>query len=194
MTIRMKMRMNVCMAGAALLFCVVASGCANNRDLFAKTSIATRSDVFTEVVNSDAHTGKAIIDFSFAVKRNSYYLMGMYVKHTAPPYRLHLNVDGQTVAFEAEPVLEDKSPIDPNVPDSGIGWKYQFSKRIALTPGKHNLTIALPVDDVIVKREIELLAGLNTVELLPVYGKRSLRPYNGQNFTAGVKTLEVTVQ
>jgi len=190
----MTMKMNVCMAGAALMFCVVASGCANNRNLIAKTSIATRSDVFTEVVNSDVQTGKAIIDFSFAVKSNSYYLMGMYIKHTAPPYRVHLNIDGQTVVLEAEPVLEEKSPIDPNIPDSGTGWKYQFSKRLALTPGKHSLTVALPVDNVIVEQEIVLREGTNAINLKPVYKMKTLRPYNGETFVAGVKTLEISVQ
>lgn len=187
----MTMKMNVIMAGAAFMLCVVASGCANNRDLITKTSIATRSEVFTEVVNSNVQTGKAIIDFSFAVKSNSYYLMGTYGKHTAPPYRVNLNIDGQATVLEAEPILEDKSPIDSNVPESGIGWKYQFSKRIALAPGKHKLTIALPVDDVIVKKEVELRSGENSVTVTPIYSRRNLRPYKGQNFTGGVNTLEI---
>lgn len=187
------MKMNVCMAGAALILCVVASGCATNRDLIAKTSIATRSDVFTEVVNSDVQSGKAIIDFSFAVKSNSYYLIGTYGKHTAPPYRVTLNIDGQTTVLEAEPILEDRSPVDSNVPESGIGWKYQFSKRIALAPGKRRLTIALPVDDVIVEKEVELHSGENSVTVTPIYSMRNLRPYKGQNFTGGVNTLEIKV-
>jgi hypothetical protein len=79
------------------------------------------------------------------------------------------------------------------VPESGTGWKYQFSKRVALAPGKHKLTIALPIDDVIVEREVELRSGINSITVVPVYKKRLLRPYKGQNFTAGVKTLELTV-
>lgn len=119
--------------------------------------------------------------------------MGMYGKHTDPPYRVILNIDGQVIALEVEPVLEDKSPVDSTVPESGIGWRYRFNKRIALSPGKHNLTIALPIDDVVVDREIELHSGSNTITVLPVYKKTSLRPYKGQNFKAGVGTLEVTV-
>ena len=187
------MKMTVRMAGAAMMLCVVVSGCANNRDLIAKTSIATRSDVFTEVVNSDVQTEKAIIDFSFAVKSNSYYLMGTYGKHTAPPYRVTLNIDGQATVLEAEPLLEDKSPVDSKVPESGIGWKYQFSKRIVLAPGKHKLTIALPVDDVIVEKEVELHSGSNSISVQPTYSRRNLRPYKGENFTAGVKTLALRV-
>jgi hypothetical protein len=106
---------------------------------------------------------------------------------------VYVNIDGQTTILEAQPILEDKSPADANLPESGTGWKYQFSKRIALTPGTHNLTIALPIDDVIVEREIDLHAGTNTITMTPVYNKRSFRPYKRQNFTAGVKTLEITV-
>lgn len=190
----MAMKMNSSMVGAALLLCIAVSGCANNRDLIAKASIATRSDVFTEVQSSDTQVGKAIADFAFSVKSNSYYLMGTYVKHTAPPYRVHLNIDGQATVLEAAPVLEDKDPVDSKVPESGTGWKYQFSKRIALAPGKHTLTIALPIDDVIVEKEVELHSGLNSISVVPVYTRRNLRPYKGEHFTAGVKTLDVVVK
>lgn len=61
----MTTKMNICMAGVALMLCVVANGCANNRDLIAKASIATKSDGFTEAASSDAQVGKAIIDFAF---------------------------------------------------------------------------------------------------------------------------------
>lgn len=188
------MKMNACTVGTVLLVCLAVSGCANNRDLIAKASIATRSDVFTEVKSSDTQTGKAVAEFTFSVKSNSYYLMGTYGKHTAPPYCVHLNIDGQTMVLEAEPVLEDKSPVDSNVPESGVGWKYQFSKRIALAPGKHKLTIALPIDDVIVEREVELRSGANSVTVTPIYSRRNLRPYKGENFTAGVKALDVVVK
>jgi len=188
------MKMNVCMVGGVLLLCVTASGCTNNRDLIAKASIATKSDVFTEVQSSDTLVGKAIADLAFSVKSNSYYLMGTYGKHTAPSYRVHLNIDGQTTVLEAAPVLEDKDPVDSKLPESGIGWKYQFSKRIALAPGKHRLTIALPIDDVIVEREVELRSGSNSISVVPVYTRKNLRPYKGEHFTAGVKTLDVVVK
>ena len=179
--------------GMMLLAGFAISGCANNRDLIAKASLATRNDVFTEAVSPETHSRKAIIDINFAVKSNSSRFMEIYNKHSNPPYRVHVNIDGQTTILEAQPILEDKSSADANLPESGTGWKYQFSTRIALTPGTHNLTIALPIDDVIVEREIELHAGTNTITMTPVYNKRSFRPYKRQNFTAGVKTLEITV-
>lgn len=170
------------------------SGCANNRELIAKASIGSRQDVFSDVHGKEVMPGKAIIDLAFSVKSNAYYFIGTYGKHSDPPYRVHLNIDGQTTVFETEPVLEDKSPVDPKVPDSGTGWKYQFSKRIALAPGKHKFTIALPVDDLIVEQEIALKDGVNSISLKPIYKKKSLRPYKGENFTAGVMSVEVLVE
>lgn len=173
---------------------LLISGCASSREPIAKASFGSRQDVFSEVLGKDVPTGKAIIDLAFSVKSNAYYFIGMYGKHSDPPYRVHLDIDGQTTVLETEPVLEDKSPTDPKVPDSGIGWKYQFNKRIVLAPGKHKLTIALPIDGVIVEQETFLREGVNTVSLKPIYKMKSLRPYKGKNFTAGVKSVEVLVE
>lgn len=181
------------LVGVALLAGFVISGCANNRELIVSSSHATRNDVFSEVSGSETGSGKAIADIMFSVKSNSSRFAEMNIKHSKPPYRVHVTIDGQTAILEAEPVLEDVSSADSSAPESGTGWKYKFSKRIALAPGKHELTIAIPVDDVIVKQEITLRAGVNTVTVIPVYKKKMLRPYKGQNFTAGVKTLKVMV-
>ncbi|QEM68854.1 hypothetical protein FO488_12275 [Geobacter sp. FeAm09] len=186
------MKMNICMVGALLLLGVAASGCANNRDLIAKSVIPARNDVFTEGGNG-AQAGRAVVDFTLLVKSNLYYLMGTYGKHTAPPYRAHLNIDGQTTILEADPILEDNNSVGLKAPESGTGWKYQFSKRLTLAPGKHRLSIALPIDDVIVEREIEIRPGINTVAVTPVYKRKMLRPYKGENFSAGVKTVEIAV-
>ena len=175
-----------------LLAGLVISGCPN-RVLIARASLATRNDVFTEAVGQETQSGKAIMAIQFAVKSNSSRFMEMYGKHSNPPYRVHVNIDGQVSILEAEPVLEENFSADAILPESGTGWKYQFSKRIALAPGKHKLTIVLPVEDVIVEREIDLRVGTNTVTVTPVYNKRSFRPYKRQNFTAGVKTLGITV-
>jgi len=187
----MKSRLN--MAGLTLLVGLLTSGCANNRDTIAKAELGDRQGVFTEAIGREVQPGMSTVDIKFSVKSNYARFLWTDYKHTDPPYRVHLNIDGQPSILEAEPVLEDKSPIDSNVPESGTGWKYQFNKRLTLAPGKHKLTIALPLDDVIVEREVELNTGVNTITVTPVYNKRMLRPYKGQNFTAGVNTVEISV-
>jgi len=180
------------LVGMVLIAGFIINGCANNRNIITKASLATRNDVFTEVVSAVTPSGKAVMDIKLAVKSNSSRVMEIYNKHSNPPYRVYVNVDGQSSILEAEPVLEDKSPINAKVPESGTGWKYQFSKRIALAPGRNRVRLCSPWDYVILEGEVELNAGTNTITVMPVYHMRSLRPYKGQNFTAGVKTLEIT--
>ncbi len=181
--------------GAALIAGIVISGCATNRELTSTiSSLSTRNDIFSETSNSDTEAGKAIMDIKFSVKSISSRFFEIYYKHSDPPLRVYLNIDGQTTILDAEPVLEDRSPINPDAPESGTGWRYQFNKRIVLAPGKHKLTIAVPVDDVFVERDIELHAGANTISMTPVYKKRSSRPYKNQHFSAGVKTVEVLIK
>jgi len=187
------MKKNSIIVGAVLLAVFVISGCANKQELLAPSTLSSRDHVFSETSNSEAESGKALTNLMFSVKSNSSRIAEIYVKHSNPPYRVHLKIDGQTTILNSEPVLEEKAPIDSKVPESGTGWKYTFSEQITLAPGKHTLTIALPIDEVLVKGEIELIAGMNTISLNPVYNRKLLRPYKGQNFSGGVKTVELTV-
>lgn len=179
--------------GAALIAVFAISGCANNRELIVHSSHATRNDVFSEISSSEAAPGKAIADIMLTVKSNSSRFAEMYIKHSNPPYRIQVNIDGQATVLEAEPILENLSPINSNVSESGAGWKYTFRKRLALAPGTYKMSIALPVDDVSVEREITLPAGVNTISVIPVYHKRIIRPYKSHNFTAGVEILKILV-
>lgn len=179
--------------GVALIAVVAISGCATKRETTPMSSLSTRNDVFSETSKSEAETGKAITDIKLSVKSISSRFFEIYYKHSDPPLRVYLNIDGQTTILDAEPVLEDRSPIKPDAPESGTGWRYQFDKRVVIAPGKHKLTIAIPVDDVMVERDIELHAGANTITMTPVYQKRSSRPYRNKHFSAGIKTVEVLV-
>jgi hypothetical protein len=177
----------------ALIVSLAISGCATNRNIIEEISSSTRTGIFSEMNSSDAQPGQAIMDIKFSVKSNSSYLAGTYYKHSNPPYLFYLNIDGQTIVLTDEPVLEDSSPVRHDLPESGIGWRYRFSKRLALSPGKHAIKIALPIDDVMLERNLDLRAGLNAITVTPVYNRDSLGPYRGQTFTAGVKALDLTI-
>lgn len=56
--------------GMVLMAGLVISGCANNREIIARASHSTQSDVFVEIANSDALPEKAIADIKFSVKSN----------------------------------------------------------------------------------------------------------------------------
>jgi hypothetical protein len=180
-------------AGAVLITAIVISGCSNKPEFSGSSSLSSRNDAFSESSHSEAESGKALVNFMFSVKSTSARIAEIYVKHSNPPYRVHLNIDGKSIILESEPVLEDKALIDPNMPESGTGWKYTFSKQMTLAPGKHTLTIALPIDKVLVEGKIVLQAGMNTISLNPLYNRKLLRPSKSQSFSAGVKTVEVAV-
>lgn len=179
--------------GATLIAIIGISGCAANRETNKVSSLSTRNDIFSETSNSKTDTGKAIIDIKFSVKSISSRLFETYAKHSDPPFRVYLNIDGQTTVLESEPVLED-NPKNHDIPESGTGWRYDFDKRIVISPGKHKLTIEIPVDNVIVELEIELHAGANTLTITPVYKDKSpRRPSKYQHFSAGLKNLKVLI-
>lgn len=172
---------------------LLTAGCANNRDIVAKTALGSRQDVFTELIDEQIQPGKATAEIRFTVKSNSSRFMWMYFKHTDPPYCVHLNIDGQATKLAAEPVLEDNPATVFDDPEGGTGWKYSFNKKLVLNPGKHKLIIALPVNDLVVEHDIVLRDGANTINLKPVYKTTRLRPYKGQSFRAGVKNVAIQV-
>lgn len=179
--------------GATLIAIIGISGCAANREINKVSSLSTRNDIFSETSDSKTESSKAITDINFSVKSISSRLFETYAKHSDPPFRVYLNIDGQTTILESEPVLED-SQKNHNIPESGTGWRYHFNKRIVLSPGKHKLTIEIPVDNVVVEHEIELHAGANTLTIIPVYKDKSpRRPSKYQHFSAGVKALQVLI-
>ena len=169
-----------CLICIIMIAGLLVSGCANKQGLATKPLIERKQDVFADVLEKERTSGKAVTNISFTVKSNSSRFLWFYNKHTDPPFTLNLTIDGQVTVLEAEPVLEDISPIDSTVPESGTGWKYQFSKQIALAPGKHKLTVALPVDEVIVEKEIVLREGANSIIVKPIYKRTLLRPYKGE--------------
>ncbi len=189
------MNKNSTILGAALIAIIGINGCATNPEINTTPSMPTGNDVFSEASSSENKANQAITDIKLSVKSISSRFLETYTKHSNPPFLVYLNIDGQSTILDSEPVLEVKSSIDPNIPESGTGWRYQFNKRIALPPGKHKLTISIPVDDVIVEREIELNAGDNTITLIPVYKYKSpRRPSKYQHFSAGVKNLKVVIK
>lgn len=178
---------------ASLLVVAFMAGCAGNMNAIIKASESTRQDVFQEYSASKATTGKALLKIAFPVKSFKTRIVNTYSKHSNPPYTVTINIDDQAIVLTDEPVLEDLSGDFMKNPEVGTGWKYNFSKVLLLEPGKHKLTIVLPIDDMFVEREVELHVGTNTINMVPVYNKRLLRPFKGQHFSAGVKTVEITI-
>ncbi|MHC1696640.1 MAG: hypothetical protein AB9919_00955 [Geobacteraceae bacterium] len=188
------MKNTAMLVGVAMIAGFALAGCANSREQLVQSSRITGNEVSSGTAVSKTEPGMATVDFSFSVKSNAARFAWMSFKHGNPPYRVQVTLDGNTTTLYAEPKWDTGGPLPANVAERGAGWKYQFSTRFAVAPGSHKLSIALPLDQVLVERTIEVRAGENAIIVHPVYKKKLLRPYKGHNFSAGVDTLEVCVR
>lgn len=175
----------------ALLVAVVVSmaGCAGNRNAVVKAGESTRQDVFKEVSDSAALPGKALLKIDFPLKNFKARFVETYVKHSDPPYTVIVNIDGQSVVLVNEPVLEDLPGDFKENPEVGTGWKYNFKKTLALQPGKHHVSVALPVSDVIIEKEVDLKEGENVLQLSPKYIASISRYPNFPRFSHGIRSI-----
>ena len=172
---------------AVFLFGTMLTGCAGNRDMIAKASVSARQDVFQEAKAAQPAASKALLKVEFSVKNFKARFVENYIKHTDPPYTALLNIDGQTVVLSDEPVLEDL-PGDFKVnPEVGTGWKYNFKKTLELQPGKHRVSIAVPLSNVIVEKEIDLKEGENTLKITPAYMASVIRYRDSPRFSHGLR-------
>lgn len=182
---------NIKVISAVFIVGAVLTGCAGNRDLIAKTSSSSRQDVFKEIKPSQTASATAQLTVEFSVKSFKSRFVNIYSKHTDPPYTAVLNIDGQAVVLSDEGVMEDLPGDAGKNPEVGTGWKYNFKKSLLLQPGKHRISIAIPVSDVFVDKEIELKEGENTLTLTPVYITRLTKKPNYPVFSAGLRGIKV---
>jgi hypothetical protein len=188
-----QMKRRIIVIGIALLFNAVLAGCAGNKDLIAKASTNSRQDVFQEVTNNQGITGKSVLKLEFPVKNFKSRFVNSYNKHTDPQYTVVLNIDGQTTVLSDDPVLEDLPGNFKENSEVGTGWKYNFKKTLALQPGKHRVSIAIPVSDVIIEKEIDLKEGENTLKLFPTYLAPISRYPNFPRFSLGLRDITATL-
>jgi hypothetical protein len=181
------------LAKMVLLVVVVVSmsGCAGNRNAVLKAGESTRKDVFKEASDSAGIPGKVLLKVEFPVKNFKARIVETYIKHSDPPYTVTINIDGQSVVLTSEPVLEDLPGDFKKNPEVGTGWKYNFKKELLLEPGKYRVTVAIPLSDVIVEKDVIFSSGTNLLQLIPVYNASATRYQDYPRFNHGLNTLEV---
>lgn len=187
----MTMKRIAILIGTALLLGLTISGCAGNRDAIAKASLTTREDVFQQVQSTQSAIGRGLLKVEFPVKAYKSFFITTYYKYENPPYTITVNIDGQAIVLTAEPVLEKLAGDFKENPEVGTGWKYTFNKSLVLRPGKHHLMVAVPLEDVIIERDIDLKAGENSLILTPVYNSSVSRYPQYPRFYKGLKSIAV---
>jgi hypothetical protein len=167
------------------------SGCAGNRNAIVKAGESAQRDVFKEVSDSTAISGKALLKIDFPLKNYKARFINKYIKHSDPPYTVTINIDGQPVVLSNEPVLEDLPGDFKENPEAGTGWKYNFRKELLLEPGKHHVTIAVPLSDIVTEKDVTLNAGANQMQIIPGYNACVLSYRNYPRFNHGLHRVAV---
>lgn len=184
------MKRIIVLIGAVALGLAVA-GCTGNREAIAKASLTSRQDVFQQTQVSQPALGQAVLKVEFPVKANKSFFINTYIKYENPPYTVSVNIDGQAMTINAEPVLEDLPGDFRENPEVGTGWKYIFRETLVLQPGKHHITVAVPVSDVIIEKEMDIKEGENTLKLAPVYNSPVSKYSRYPRFSKGLKSIAV---
>ncbi len=176
----------------ALVFALAfMAGCAGNKNAVIKAGESTRHDIFQEVSEPRAISGKALLKIEFPVKSFKARFINTYIKHSDPLYTVTLNIDGQSVVLTDEPVLEDLTGDFKENPEAGTGWKYNFRKELLLEPGKHHVTVMVPLSDVVTEKDVTIKAGANLMQLIPVYNASISRYPNYPRFSHGLRRVAV---
>lgn len=173
----------------ALMTTVVFAGCASNKNTVMRQEQFTHKDVITEAKDSKPVEGKALVKISLPIKTYKSRIANQYIKHANPPYTVNLNIDGQMFVLKDEAVLEDVSGDFRNNPEVGTGWKYNFNTELILNPGKHKVSIEVPLSGVVFNGEVALAKGENVLSFTPVYNSSISRNSSYPKFVHGLKGL-----
>lgn len=166
-------------------------GCVGNQKAVLKATTQTRRDVFRVVQSIQVTPGKALLKIEFKVKNFKDRFFNTYAKYSNPPYTVIVNVDGQPVELTDEPVLEDLPGDFKNNPEAGTGWKYVFKKTLELEPGTHQITIAIPLSDIVVEKLLILDAGENLLKIEPKYNTSVSKSPHYPRFSKGLRGISV---
>lgn len=167
---------------------MIISGCAESSALIRASSTSLRTDVFEELKNgTTVPAGFTKMRFSAMLKTHKPGIYSAKDIHGSPDYKMLLNIDGQTVQLQG--TLHEESD----------GVRYIFSKDLLLKAGKHTVVVALPEDEVAVKRAITLVEGEpSSLVAEPVYGKvpgkRRPGAYSGTSFQEGIRAIRLKFQ
>lgn len=172
---------------------VVASllGCAGNNEAISKITAGYRQDIFQIAPASQAGSGKALLNIEFPIKTYKTFFFGSYIKYTNPPYNVVVNIDGQVTELTDEPVLEDTAGHYKDNPEAGTGWKYQFRKSLVLVPGRHRISVVVPLANIVVEKEVVLKEGYNLLQLVPIYNMPISRYSRYTWFSKGLRSISI---
>jgi hypothetical protein len=170
--------------GATLVGCAMQS-----KDI--RTESTNKTVVtFSEVKNeSSIPQGFSDLLIKASIKTHEegyYWLEPSDTMHGKPTYPFEINIDGQSIIWQADGKKENTPAYDERGnknSEGGTGVKYLLEKKIRLTSGSHLISLTIPAENKFKKVQITLREGeLQVLEFKPVYkqpklGRRYDKPF-----------------
>jgi len=165
------MRMNCLLI--LLISTAILSGCSH-------ASVSTCFDVLREVSPGDQiPQGFSELSIFSSLKT---YIQGKYLldeflenKKRTSDYTLLINIDGQVTNIKGTLKEENINTTFPHDSEARKEIRYVFSSKFRLRAGKHHLVIMMPEDCINIEKEMILVGGANTIQLVPIYKIESVQ-------------------
>lgn len=182
---------------AVISMIVVMTGCAGNGHIIETAKVGVREDVFQKVdgnvIPAAGYSDMQILS-SIKTHREGAYIFEKS-DHGKPGFLLLVNIDGHVLPLGGEMRHETGEHIGQRDPEAGVGTRYTFNHSIRLKPGLHMVTVAIPDDDIVWKKEIHIKEGKNRMEIKPVYRKanrkRGIGFLGDTSYSQGIKAVRV---
>jgi len=173
-------------------------GCAGNKELIKAMSVSSNQRVF-EVVEENASPIPGYADLHIHSSLQT-HKPGIYSNtdiHGTQDYILVVNIDGQSLIIQGclnAVKSADRPMCDP---EQGEGISYQFTKKLRIKSGSHKVVVALPADDLVAEKEVNISDGGNNVLTVePMYGTIPVKQRPGKfgrltSFKEGIKSIRI---
>ncbi len=156
-----------------------------------------RAGVFREVpAGGEAAQGFVLFTLEAELKthhKDFYLLEPRTSPHGKNEYPIVITIDGQQATWEMPGTRSDTSLYDERgevTCEGGNGMRYTLRRQVALSPGRHMLTIVLPGDDYAVDIPISLPSGRSSVLVLkPEYEQGGIGHH--ENFLHGFRKFDL---
>jgi hypothetical protein len=173
----------------------IIAGCVGNRDVIKAMSAGSRHDVFQEIPEGALPVpGYADIRIYSSLKTHEPGLYSEEDIHGTARYALLVGIDGQVGEFRGFAGREGSMDCMDG-PEEGKGVRYTFTKNLRIKAGVHRISVAIPYDDIVMERKINLVEKTtNTLILQPDYRRIPWRApgyLHKTSFKEGIRSLRM---
>ncbi len=182
-----------------VFFALIFAGCGTAVKEIQMKSQSERTDVFVEVKDGEPiPEGFADLTITANIKiplARYYPLESNKSLHGKAGHSFLVNVDGQSVLWKTDGILDGKPAYDKNGktshdPEAREGMKYVLEKKVKLRAGSHRIFFGLPEENYSTTVEVELKDGeTSLLEYKPIYRYKTF-PLRIATFLKGINRYE----